>query len=324
MIAAIVLAAGYSSRMRQFKPLLPIGRATALERVIDLFLAAGIGEINVVTGHRAEAIEPLLKHKGVRAIHNPHYDAGMYSSVAAGVGSLPARIEACFVLPADMPLVRPRTIKLLAQAYENRQWSVIYPVFRALRGHPPLICRGVIDETLHSDEPGGLRALLARHRQDAGEVAVIDEGIHLDLDTPADLARALALAECSDAPSLAECEAILADEKVDECIVRHSRVVSEIARKLALNQAQCGVPLDLAVVRAASLLLGVARSRLEFPKVARVVACHQDLEPAGRLDEAAIVYLAGKLAGGETVVSIEREIEARSGMCLQQILASPS
>ena len=56
-IAAIVLAAGYSSRMGRFKPLLPIGHATALDRVIDLFLAAGIVEINVVTGHRAEAIE---------------------------------------------------------------------------------------------------------------------------------------------------------------------------------------------------------------------------------------------------------------------------
>ena len=137
MIAAIVLAAGYSSRMGRFKPLLPIGHATALERVIDLFLAAGVGEINVVTGHHAEAMDHLLKHKGVHATHNPHYGSGMYSSVAAGVGSLPAQVEACFVLPADMPLVRPRTIKLLAQAYESHPRPVIYPVFQALRGHPP-------------------------------------------------------------------------------------------------------------------------------------------------------------------------------------------
>src|ERR1700683_226978 len=106
MTPAIVLAAVYSSRMGQFKPLLPIGHATALERVIDLFLAAGIGEINVVTGHRAEAIESVLKRKGIHAIRNPDYDAGMYSSVAAGVASLPAHVAACFVLPADMPLVR--------------------------------------------------------------------------------------------------------------------------------------------------------------------------------------------------------------------------
>jgi CTP:molybdopterin cytidylyltransferase MocA len=325
MIAAIVLAAGYSSRMGRFKPLLPIGHATALERVIDLFLAAGVGEINVVTGHHAEAMDHLLKHKGVHATHNPHYGSGMYSSVAAGVGSLPAQVEACFVLPADMPLVRPRTIKLLAQAYESHPRPVIYPVFQALRGHPPLICRDVLAETLRGDEPGGLRALLARHQQGAGEVAVIDEGIHLDLDTPADLARALALAECSDAPSPAECEAILANEKVDERTVRRSRVVSEVARKLALSLAQRGVPLDLAVVRAASLLYHGTDDHVEFPKVARVIACHQDFDhSAGSVDEAAIVYLADKLVAGETVVSIEHEIEVRSGMRLQDILANAS
>jgi molybdenum cofactor cytidylyltransferase len=325
MIAAVVLAAGYSSRMGQFKPLLPIGDATALERAVDLLLAAGIGEISVVTGHRAAELEPLLERKGVRAIHNPYYDAGMYSSIAAGVGSLPARAEACFILPADMPLVRPRTIKLLAQAYQNHQWPVIYPVFQALRGHPPLIRRSILGETLGGDEPGGLRALLARHQQGAGEVAVIDEGIHLDLDTPADLARALALAECSDAPSPAECEAILADENVDERVVRHSRAVWEVARKLALRLAECGVPLDLAVVRAASLLHHVTDDRREFPKVAYVIACYQDLDySGGRLDEAAIVYLADKLVAGETVVSIAREIEASAGLPLQEILATPS
>jgi molybdenum cofactor cytidylyltransferase len=325
MIAAIVLAAGYSSRMGQFKPLLPIGRATALERAVDLFLAAGIGEITVVTGHRAEAIQSVLERKAIRAIHNPRYDAGMYSSIAAGVGSLPADVEACFVLPADTPLVRPRTIKLLAQAYERHRWPVIYPVFQARRGHPPLISRSVLAETLRGDEPGGLRALLARHQQAAGDVAVIDEGIHLDLDTPADLARACALAECSDAPSLAECEAILADAKMDERIVRHARVVCEVAQKLALRLTECGVPLDLAVVRAASLLHDVAKDFLEFPKVARVIACLQHLDYfTGRLDEAAIVYLAGQLVAGGTVLSIEREVEARSGMRLPEILASSS
>jgi len=330
-IAAIVLAAGYSSRMGRFKPLLPIGHATALERVIDLFLAAGIVEINVVTGHRAEAIESVLKRKGVHAILNPHYDSGMYSSVTAGVNSLSAQVEACFVLPADMPLVRPRTIQLLTQTYASHPWPVIYPVFQGRRGHPPLVRRSVLAESLYNHEPGGLRALLARHQQGAGDVAVIDEGIHLDLDTPADLARALALAECSDAPSPAECEAILADAladaKVDERTVRHSRLVSEVARKLTVCLTKSGVSVDLAVVRAASLLYHVTHDYSDysgFPKVANVITCHRNFDhSAGIVDEAAIVYLADRLVVGETVVSLEREIEARSGMRFQEILTSP-
>ena len=325
MIAALVLAAGYSSRMGHFKPLLPIGGAPALERAIDLFLAAGIGDITVVTGYRAGELEPLLERKGVRAIHSPHYDAGMYSSIAAGVGALPGEYQACFILPADMPLVRPRTVKLLVQAYESHPRTILYPVFQGQRGHPPLICRSVLAETLRGDEPGGLRALLARHQQGVGEVAVIDEGIHLDLDTPADLGRAKALDECSDAPSLAECEAILADARVDEGTARHSRLVADVARKLALCLAECGVSLDLAVVRAACLLRQVTDDHIEFPRVARVMACYRNLDyPPGRLDEAAIVYLAAKVAAGERAVSIEREIEARSGVRLHEILAKTS
>ena len=90
------------------------------------------------------------------------------------------------------------TIQLLVQAYESGQQSVIYPVFQGRRGHPPLIRRNVLADVLRGDEPEGLRSLLARHENSAGEVAVIDEGIHLDLDTPADLARACALAESFD------------------------------------------------------------------------------------------------------------------------------
>ena len=194
MIAAIVLAAGYSSRMGRFKPLLPIGRFTAIERVLDLLVAAGVGGIAVVTGHRAEALEPVLAGKGVHAVHNLHYDRGMYSSIAVGVASLAAEVEACFVLPADMPLVRPRTIERLMEAYRSRPGLILYPVFQGRRGHPPLICRKVFTEILRGDEPGGLRALLARHEHGAGEIEVVDEGIHLDLDTPADLVRALELA----------------------------------------------------------------------------------------------------------------------------------
>ena len=325
MIAAIVLAAGYSSRMGRFKPLLPVGGTAALERVLDLFLTAGIGDITVVTGHCSEALAPLLARKAVRAVYNSRYDAGMYSSVAAGVGSLAAQVDACFVLPADMPLVRLRTVQRLVKAYESHRSTVIYPVFQGRRGHPPLICRRILAETVRGDQPGGLRVLLARHEQEASEVAVIDEGIHLDLDTPADLVRALALADCSDAPSQAECEAILVDEKVGENVVSHCRVIAGIAGKLALRLTESGLQLDLAVVRAAGLLYHVTAGHLEYPKVAHVIACHQELSTrTDRLDESAIVYLAGRLAAGETVVSLAGEIEARSGMSLQQILASSS
>ena len=54
--AAIILAAGYSSRMKSFKPLLPIGELTAVERLMSSVRAAGIDDIIVVTGYSLSLI----------------------------------------------------------------------------------------------------------------------------------------------------------------------------------------------------------------------------------------------------------------------------
>ena len=92
-LAALILAAGYSSRMGRSKPLLPFGGQTALARVIGSFRQAGIDRIAVVTGHQAEQLEPLLRELGVGAIANPNYERGMYSSVQAGIASLAADVD---------------------------------------------------------------------------------------------------------------------------------------------------------------------------------------------------------------------------------------
>src|ERR1700752_1252951 len=137
-MAAIILAAGYSSRMGEFKPLLPIGGTTALERCIGLFRAAGVEEVIAVLGHRAEQLQTLAERSGARCLVNPQFDRGMYSSIVVGSRALPRWVEAAFVLPADIPLVRPATVRQLADNWGSSDASILYPVFEGLRGHPPL------------------------------------------------------------------------------------------------------------------------------------------------------------------------------------------
>jgi len=88
-IAALVLAAGYSSRMGDFKPLLPLGETSVLASTIKTFSVPGISQILAVVGHRAEDLRPMLKDLKVQVIYNPGYAKGMFSSVQAGVNSLP-------------------------------------------------------------------------------------------------------------------------------------------------------------------------------------------------------------------------------------------
>src|SRR5258708_3177074 len=133
---ALILAAGYSLRMGQFKPRLPLGERSAIEYGISGFHTAGLREVIVVTGHRARELTNVLKGQ-VRCVFNPSYDSGMYSSIVAGLQSLPPETDAFFVLPADIPLVRPSTIMALVAAYHDTRTAIIYPVFQGKRGHPP-------------------------------------------------------------------------------------------------------------------------------------------------------------------------------------------
>ena len=319
ILAALILAAGYSSRMGQFKPLLPLDGRTVIESSIDTFRNAGITRIIVVTGYEAAQLQPLLKDPGISAVHNPDYASGMYSSVQAGIRSLPEDIDACFLLPADIPLVRSATIKTIIGRYESRHPSIIYPVFRGQHGHPPLIARSLFTEILAGNGEGGLRALLQRHEVDASEVDVFDEGILLDMDEPEDYERLAQLAPRRHVPTAAECKAILAMLAVPAPVCRHSRAVAAVAEAMTKRLNAHGVIIAPDLVRAASLLHDIAKgqpahaeagaaivSELGFPEVAEIIGQHMDIDFDGSSPkEAAIVFLADKLVREDSRVPLD-------------------
>ena len=206
--AAIVLAAGFSSRMGAFKPLLPFGERTLVDHVVTNLRAAGVERIHVVTGFQADALAPELTRLGVTRAHNPDFAAGMFSSVQAGVASLPADVDAFLLAPVDVPLLRPSTIARVLRAAATRDSAIVYPTFRGERGHPPLVRRALFAEILNSDGDGGLRALLARHEGEASEVAVFDWGCLVDMDRRDDYRRLAAALAGHRLPDVAECEAM--------------------------------------------------------------------------------------------------------------------
>ncbi len=182
-IAALILAAGYSSRMGKFKPLLPLGPLTVIERCVRLFQETGIGDVHVVVGHRFRDLVPLIEKLGVRWILNEHYQHGMLSSIKAGIHGLENSIRAFFLLPVDIPLVRHDTIIELLSAYDRHDAEVLYPCFRGKRGHPPLINAALRSGILSWDEEGGLRSFLQQHQSRAVNIEVADENVLLDMDT---------------------------------------------------------------------------------------------------------------------------------------------
>src|SRR6266536_1206249 len=84
-VAAILLAAGRSRRMGAFKPLLPFGNRTVIECCINNLRAAGIKDIVVVVGHRADEVREQLQILDVKLAVNADPDSEMNVSIARGV-----------------------------------------------------------------------------------------------------------------------------------------------------------------------------------------------------------------------------------------------
>ncbi len=113
------------------------------------------------------------------------------SSIVAGIQSFDSTIGAFFLLPVDIPLVKPETIRHLLQASEKHQAPVVYPCFRGTRGHPPLIRIHCIEDMKPSRE-GGLMRHLQAFDDRALHVEVADGGILMDCHTPNDYRRMVA------------------------------------------------------------------------------------------------------------------------------------
>ncbi|HWR30014.1 MAG TPA: NTP transferase domain-containing protein [Negativicutes bacterium] len=319
-LSAIILAAGLSSRMREFKPLLPLAETTVIEHVADMFLEAGIYDIVVVTGYRAAELTPVLMRRQLRYAENDRYKEGMYSSVQAGVSALSGDAEAFFLLPVDVPLVNQHSIRLLARDFSQYHGDVTYPVFQGQRGHPPLVSAKLIPLILAQSRSDGLRGLLAEQEPSARDVELVDEGVLMDMDTPEDYRKLVERIETVGIPTQAECEAIFSRTETPVDAIEHGRIAASVARALALELNQSGMHLNIRQTEAAALLHDLAKGKrnharvggrilqsLGYGPVAASVFRHMDLDFSATdvITETAVVYLADKLIRRDRAVSIE-------------------
>lgn len=190
-VAALVLAAGLSSRMGQPKVLLPWGRETVLESILRRLYMVRLDEIVVVTGHGAERVEEVAARLGVRTAHNPHYQMGeMLSSLQTGLRALDGRYEACLVVLGDQPLIPGYVYARLLTAYAERQGCIIAPSYQMRRGHPILIDRRHWPALLELPPGSAPREVINAHAAEIAYVTVNTDSILADMDTPDDYAAA--------------------------------------------------------------------------------------------------------------------------------------
>lgn len=187
-LAGIILAAGLSSRMGAYKPLLEVEGVSMVRHVVERMRQAGAQPIFVVTGHRRAELEAHLQGAGVQCIFNPDYaTTQQLESLRLALAALPPETRRVMISPADVPLVRPETVRALQAV----QADFVRPVYRGEVGHPVFLDTAYVPYLLAYGGPGGLRGAMERSGCVLKELEVADRGTVLDNDTPQDLARLL-------------------------------------------------------------------------------------------------------------------------------------
>jgi len=192
MIAAIILAAGDSTRMGAPKALLhdPDGRPF-VARLVRTFAAAGVPEIVVVTGSQHDATVAAVAGDTPPVypsfLTNPNPSRGQLSSLWIGLEAT-ARpgLESVLVTPVDIPMVHVATIQHVIEAWKKARAPVVRPAVGERHGHPVLFDRALFDELRQAPLSEGARAVVHAHASEVVNVPVDDEGCLVDVDTPGD------------------------------------------------------------------------------------------------------------------------------------------
>ncbi len=189
-VAAILLAAGASSRMGSPKALLPWRGTTLAAWAVRELHAAGVEAVAVVLGGHAEAVRRALRDEPATLVFNARWAQGRATSLAAGARALLAGPAPEFVIVqnVDQPAPASLVARLIEEA-RTAEADAVQPVYLdetgAEHGGHPVVLRGTLLPALAAatETTEGLRGILAgrtvRRVRIEGEPAVA-----LDLDTP--------------------------------------------------------------------------------------------------------------------------------------------
>ena len=187
-VAAVILAAGRSTRFARNKMIEPIDGEAMVARVVRIAAASGADPVIVVTGHEATRVAETLQGHDVRVVHNPAYGEGLSTSLRAGIRAVPPESDGALILLGDMPGIQAGEIGLLLAAFAvaGRE-AICLPVKDGRRGNPVLWGAAYFPEMMAISGDVGAKELLAGHADKVCEVPAESNGIFADVDTPNDL-----------------------------------------------------------------------------------------------------------------------------------------
>lgn len=195
VVAALVLAAGASSRMAPDNKLLlrDTNGLAMVGRVALACCASRANLVTVVTGHQAidveRAVRAAVPDDRLNFVHSEDYAAGLSASLKAGIGSLPAHTDAALVCLGDMPLVTGTLIDRLVAVHAAAGSAIVVPTCRGRRGNPVLWPRRFFPDIAALSGDAGARILLRAYAAEVMDIEMATDAVLQDFDTPESLRR---------------------------------------------------------------------------------------------------------------------------------------
>jgi molybdenum cofactor cytidylyltransferase len=169
--------------MGSSKPLLPLADQPAIHHCLHALLASPAHPVVVVLGPGGEPVQEAIASFPVTIAWNRDPEGDMAGSVRAGLALLPADCTGVLIHLVDHPLVTAVTMQALCAAHEAAPQAIIIPTCNGRQGHPTLFPRAILTELTPAVT---LRDIVRKEPTRVLRVPVSDEGIFLDMDTPAD------------------------------------------------------------------------------------------------------------------------------------------
>lgn len=190
-VAALVLAAGESSRMGRPKALLDFGGETAIARMLRVLREAGVARIACVLSRR---LAGLVHVDGVTIALNPDPARGQASTIRVGLANLDPALDAFLLCPVDVPLFAAADVRALLDAFASRQpgIEIVAPSDGRRRGHPVLFAKALRREFLALADGAPAHSVIRARPERVAHVLRANVELFSDLDTPGDYAAALA------------------------------------------------------------------------------------------------------------------------------------
>lgn len=255
-IAAVILAAGGSSRMGQPKQGMLFRGRPLVAHAVGSALEAGLSPVVVVAGADQGVVEKSVHGLAARVLVNPIWQRGIGTSIRAGVAAVASDpgVEAIVILLADQPLVDANLLRaLVAVRYTKPGVACMYG---GSMGVPALFGRALFPWLIALADEQGAKSILASLGDQLG---VVDfPGGELDIDTPEDYRRIAGTESVSPAPVQVWNEGRF-DSRTDALAVEEPLEISIRNRSVSVTMRTPGHDDELA----AGFLLseGLVRSR---------------------------------------------------------------